>query len=40
MACLKAGKTESDLMTFQASRDLMEMMDRLRQDWGIVYPME
>lgn len=40
MDCLIAGKTESDVMSFQASRDLMEIMDSLRQDWGIVYPTE
>ncbi len=40
MDCLRAGKTESDVMSFQASRDLIEMMDSLRQDWGIVYPVE
>lgn len=40
MNCLKAGKTESDIMTFQASRDLMGIMDSLRQNWGVVYPTE
>lgn len=40
MDCLEDGKIESDLMSFQVSRDLMEIMDDLRQSWGIVYPGE
>ena len=38
MECLDAGKTESDLMPLLRSVDLMEIMDRVRKDAGIVFP--
>ena len=38
MDCLDAGKTESDLMPLRFSADLMEIMDRVRTDAGIVFP--
>ncbi len=38
MECLDAGKTESDLMPLSLSSDLMEIMDRVRKDAGIVFP--
>lgn len=38
MACLDAGKIESDRMTWQTSLDLMETLDRVRIDAGIFYP--
>lgn len=38
MDCLDAGKTESDRMPFSVSADLMEIMDRVRADAGIVFP--
>ncbi|MDP2337810.1 MAG: Gfo/Idh/MocA family oxidoreductase [Bacteroidota bacterium] len=37
MECLDAGKIESDLMPLSASADLMEIMDRVRKDAGIVF---
>jgi predicted dehydrogenase len=37
MDCLDAGKTESDLMPLQLSSDLMEILDRVRKDAGIVF---
>ena len=40
MDCIKAGKTESDVMRFQDSRDLMALMDALRAEWGLKYPGE
>ncbi len=40
MDCLTNGKTESDLLSFQTSLDLMQIMDDLRQSWGVVYPGE
>lgn len=40
MDCLLSGKTESDVMPHQASRDLMAIMDDLRQSWGVRYPGE
>jgi len=38
MDCLDAGKIESDLMPLSISADLMEIMDRVRKDAGIVFP--
>ncbi len=38
MECLDAGKTESDIMPLSLSADLMETMDRVRKDAGIVFP--
>jgi len=38
MECLDAGKTESDMMPLSLSSDLMEIMDRVRKDAGIVFP--
>jgi predicted dehydrogenase len=38
MECLDAGKTESDVMPLAVSSDLMEIMDRVRKDAGIVFP--
>ena len=38
MECLDAGKIESDRMPLSLSADLMEIMDRVRKDAGIVFP--
>lgn len=38
MECLDAGKTESDLIPLSLSADLMEIMDRVRKDAGILFP--
>jgi predicted dehydrogenase len=38
--CLRAGKTESDVMPLDESLSLMRTMDRLREQWGIRYPTE
>jgi predicted dehydrogenase len=38
MECLDAGKIESDLMPLSLSADLMEILDRVRKDAGIVFP--
>ena len=38
MECLDAGKIESDLMSWSLSADLMDIMDRVRKDAGIVFP--
>jgi predicted dehydrogenase len=40
MQCIRAGKLQSDVMSWQASLDLMWMMDTLRADWGLRYPGE
>jgi predicted dehydrogenase len=38
--CLRAGKTESDVMPLDESVGVMRTMDRLRELWGVKYPME
>jgi len=38
--CIEAGKTESDSMPAAETLRVMEMMDTLRKNWGLVYPME
>jgi len=38
MQCIAAGKLESDVVTWQASRDLSAMLDALRADSGLRYP--
>lgn len=40
MRCIRDGKLQSDVMSWQASLDLMWMMDTLRADWGLRYPGE
>lgn len=40
MAQIRAGKLQSDIMPWQASLDLAEMMDTLRAQWGLTYPQE
>jgi predicted dehydrogenase len=37
MACLNKGLVQSDIMSWQASLDLIEMMDSLRKTWGVRY---
>ncbi|TFG82434.1 MAG: Gfo/Idh/MocA family oxidoreductase [Spirochaetales bacterium] len=38
MECLDSGKRESDLMPLSLSTDLMEILDRVRREAGIVFP--
>lgn len=38
MKCLDEGKTESDMMSLQTSLNLMEILDQVRKDAGIVFP--
>lgn len=38
--CIEAGKTESESMPAAESIFVMELMDTLRKQWGLVYPME
>jgi predicted dehydrogenase len=38
MECLDAGKKESDLMPLSVSADLMDIMDMVRNNAGIVFP--
>jgi predicted dehydrogenase len=38
MRCVSAGKLESDILPLNFSRDLMELLDRIRLEAGIFYP--
>ena len=40
MACLRAGKLESDIMPLDESLQIMKTMDAIRAQWGLKYPME
>ena len=40
MSRIRAGETESASMPLDTSIAVMERMDALRRDWGLVYPME
>lgn len=39
-ACLRAGQTESPKMTLDDSLEIMRTLDRIRESWGLRYPME
>ena len=38
--CIRAGKIESDVMPLDETLAIMETMDRMRQSWGLRYPVE
>jgi predicted dehydrogenase len=38
--CLREGKLESDIMPLDETLYLMEMLDTIRAQWGLKYPME
>lgn len=38
--CILSGKTESDVHTFEKSRNLCKTMDSFRADWNFKYPFE
>ena len=38
--CIEAGKTESESMPLAETIKVMEIMDGLRKQWGVVYPQE
>jgi len=38
--CLRAGKTQSDVMPLSESLAVLDTMDRLRANWGLKYPTE
>ena len=40
MGLIHAGKTESGLMPLDDSLAVMRIMDRIREHWGLIYPME
>lgn len=37
MECLRAGKTESDIMPLDESLDVMKTLDAVREQWGLTY---
>ncbi len=40
MNCIKAGKTESDIMPLDETISIMETMDTVREQWGHKFPFE
>jgi len=38
--CFRAGKLQSDLMPHSTTLDIIDIMDELRRQWGLKYPME
>jgi len=40
MRCLRAGKLESDVMPLDETHAIMKTLDRIREQWGLMYPME
>lgn len=40
MECVRAGQTESDVMPLDETLSLVELMDRIRARWGLIYPGE
>lgn len=40
MAAIAAGKTQADSMPLEESIKMMELMDSIRRQWGLVYPQE
>jgi len=38
MRCMKSGKLESDIMPLQESFRILQLMDELRNSWGLRYP--
>lgn len=38
--CLEAGLLESPLMPHQETLSIMQQMDALRHEWGVIYPMD
>ncbi len=38
--CIRAGKTESDIMPLDETLAIMQTLDRLRAQWGLRYPFE
>lgn len=40
ISSIKAGKIESSTMTHDKSLRILNIMDSIRKDWGLVYPME
>jgi predicted dehydrogenase len=40
MNCLRSSKTESDVMPLDETLAIMQTMDQVRVQWGLLYPME
>ena len=40
VSCIRAGKKESDSMPLAVTLQVMEIMDGIRQQWGLIYPQE
>lgn len=40
MACLRAGKRESEVVPLDETRAIMQTLDHIRAQWGLKYPME
>ena len=38
--CVRAGMKESSVMPLSETRSIMDLMDRLRRSWGVVFPQE
>ena len=38
--CIGEGKLEADSMPHRNTIEVMELMDSLRESWGVVYPQE
>jgi hypothetical protein len=37
MDCLRAGRTESDIMPLDETLAIMQTMDTIREQWGLTY---
>jgi hypothetical protein len=40
MDCLRKGRSESDILSLDETLAIMRTMDRIRAQWGLVYPCE
>jgi hypothetical protein len=40
MQCLRAGRQESDVMPLSKTLEVMKLLDTIRAQWGLKYPME
>jgi hypothetical protein len=40
MSCLRKGCLESHILPLDSSAAIMRTMDAIREQWGLVYPME
>ena len=40
VACIRAGKLQSDTITLNETLETMQLMDNMRADWGLKYPGE